>query len=102
MEKKFSVLSQLPKVMKAVLISSLVALPLVVSAQQQSAEALYEEHCQSCHGVDRLGAMGPALFPENLSRLRKNKATKESTAKKSTASILSSTDDIDATSQIKH
>ena len=76
MEKKFSVLSQLPKVMKAVLISSLLALPLVVSAQQQSAEALYEEHCQSCHGVDRLGAMGPALFPENLSRLRKNKATK--------------------------
>lgn len=76
MEKKFSVLSQLPKVMKTVLISSLLALPLVVSAQQQSAEALYLEHCQSCHGVDRLGAMGPALFPENLSRLRKNKATK--------------------------
>jgi len=40
----------------------------------QLAEALYEKHCQSCHGVDRLGAMGPALFPENLKRLRKKKA----------------------------
>ncbi|AZQ84704.1 cytochrome C oxidase Cbb3 [Colwellia sp. Arc7-635] len=38
------------------------------------AQALYQEHCQSCHGVGRMGAMGPALFPENLSRLRKNKA----------------------------
>jgi mono/diheme cytochrome c family protein/DNA-binding beta-propeller fold protein YncE len=41
-----------------------------------SAEKLYVEHCQECHGVGRLGAMGPALFPENLSRLRKNKAVK--------------------------
>ncbi|MBL4911390.1 MAG: c-type cytochrome [Alteromonadaceae bacterium] len=41
-----------------------------------SAKKLYKEHCQSCHGVDRLGGMGPALFPENLSRLRKNKAIK--------------------------
>ncbi len=40
------------------------------------AEKLYEQHCQSCHGVERMGAMGPALFPENLSRLRKNKAVK--------------------------
>lgn len=36
---------------------------------------LYEQHCQSCHGIGRLGSMGPALFPENLSRLRKNKAS---------------------------
>ena len=43
------------------------------SAEKQG-EKLYEKHCQACHGVDRLGAMGPALFPENLSRLRKNKA----------------------------
>ncbi len=38
------------------------------------AENLYQTHCQSCHGIERMGAMGPALFPENLSRLRKNKA----------------------------
>jgi mono/diheme cytochrome c family protein len=43
-------------------------------AELHSAEKLYQQHCQSCHGVDRLGGMGPALFPENLSRLRKNKA----------------------------
>ncbi len=40
------------------------------------AEKLYQQHCQSCHGVDRLGAMGPALLPENLARFRKNKAIK--------------------------
>lgn len=32
--------------------------------------ALYQQHCLSCHGKDRLGAMGPALLPQNLSRLR--------------------------------
>ena len=35
------------------------------------AEALYRQHCATCHGADRLGAMGPALLPENLERLRK-------------------------------
>ncbi len=39
-----------------------------------NASRLYKDNCQSCHGVDRLGGMEPALFPENLSRLRKNKA----------------------------
>ena len=41
-----------------------------------AAEKLYITHCQECHGIGRLGAMGPALFPENLSRLRKPKAAK--------------------------
>jgi len=36
--------------------------------------ALYQQHCASCHGANRLGGMGPALLPENLKRLRKNKA----------------------------
>jgi len=45
------------------------------SKNNYNAEKLYTEHCQTCHGVGRFGAMGPALFPENLSRLRKNKAT---------------------------
>lgn len=31
---------------------------------------LYETHCASCHGVGRLGGIGPALLPENLGRLR--------------------------------
>jgi DNA-binding beta-propeller fold protein YncE len=42
----------------------------------KEATTLYQDNCQSCHGIGRLGAMGPALFPENLSRLRKNKAIK--------------------------
>ena len=42
--------------------------PAKVSPEQ--AEKLYEQHCQSCHGVNRLGAAGPALLPESLSRLK--------------------------------
>ncbi|HET9699890.1 MAG TPA: cytochrome D1 domain-containing protein [Burkholderiales bacterium] len=38
------------------------------------AGALYRQHCAQCHGADRLGGMGPALLPENLSRLRKPEA----------------------------
>lgn len=37
-------------------------------------DALYQQHCASCHGVNRLGGMGPPLLPENLKRLHKNKA----------------------------
>jgi hypothetical protein len=37
-------------------------------------DALYREHCLACHGTDRLGGMGPALLPENLGRLRRDKA----------------------------
>jgi cytochrome c553 len=33
-------------------------------------EALYEQHCATCHGAERLGGMGPALLPENLDRLK--------------------------------
>ena len=76
LETKLNCLKHMPKLMKSVIFSSILVLPSVVSAQEKSAESLYQEHCQSCHGVERMGAMGPALFPENLSRLRKNKATK--------------------------
>ena len=38
--------------------------------------ANFKEHCASCHGVDRLGGIGPALLPENLARLRKPEAEK--------------------------
>ena len=43
-------------------------------AQPDSA-ALYQQNCASCHGVNRLGGMGPALLPENLKRLRKKQAS---------------------------
>lgn len=32
---------------------------------------LFKQHCSSCHGENRLGAMGPALLPESLERLKK-------------------------------
>ncbi|HMU17262.1 MAG TPA: cytochrome c, partial [Thauera aminoaromatica] len=32
--------------------------------------ALYAQHCAACHAPNRLGAMGPALLPDNLGRLR--------------------------------
>ncbi len=35
------------------------------------AAQLYGQHCAACHAPDRLGAMGPALLPDNLARLRK-------------------------------
>jgi hypothetical protein len=35
---------------------------------------LYQTHCASCHGTGRLGGIGPALLPENLSRLKKPEA----------------------------
>ncbi len=38
------------------------------------AARLYAEHCASCHSADRLGAIGPALLPENLGRLKKGEA----------------------------
>ncbi|MDZ7851671.1 MAG: cytochrome D1 domain-containing protein [Halomonas sp.] len=31
---------------------------------------LYQVQCASCHGEDRLGGIGPALLPGNLSRLK--------------------------------
>jgi DNA-binding beta-propeller fold protein YncE/cytochrome c553 len=39
-----------------------------------AAQNLYQTHCSSCHGADRLGGMGPALLPENLERLKKPQA----------------------------
>jgi len=37
---------------------------------------LYAQHCAACHAPNRLGAMGPALLPDNLGRLRKSEAVK--------------------------
>ncbi len=48
----------------------------VVGISDDDTVALYQQHCASCHGVDRLGLMGPALLPENLKRLRQKKAVK--------------------------
>lgn len=42
----------------------------------EDAPRLFAEYCAACHGGDRLGAIGPALLPENLGRLRKAEAEK--------------------------
>jgi len=51
---------------------------ILVSAPSFASEpsALYQTHCASCHGANRLGGMGPALLPESLERLRKPDALK--------------------------
>ena len=57
----------------------LLALSLVIShasAAPLDAEQLFAQHCANCHGPDRLGAMGPALLPDNLSRLKPAAARK--------------------------
>ena len=38
------------------------------------AQILYKNNCATCHNANRLGAMGPALLPGNLKRLRKKNA----------------------------
>lgn len=51
-------------------ISSLMLLAPSVAEAQVDAPRLYQLHCSSCHGSDRLGGKGPALIPEALSRMR--------------------------------
>ena len=59
--------------LSAMLLAAFIASPPSdVGAAQ--APALYQKHCASCHGADRLGGVGTALLPENLKRLRKKAA----------------------------
>ncbi|MEN8166740.1 MAG: cytochrome D1 domain-containing protein [Pseudomonadota bacterium] len=51
-------------------------LNLTSSGAAVDAEALYKQHCAECHGPGRLGAIGPALLPQNLKRLKKKTAFK--------------------------
>ncbi len=48
----------------------------ISAAAQPGVAQLYDKHCASCHGSDRLGGMGPALLPQNLGRLRPEQARK--------------------------
>ena len=45
------------------------------AATDADADALYQQHCAACHGPERLGNIGPALLPQNLSRLRSSDAS---------------------------
>ncbi len=68
--------------MKASLVIAGIGLTLLVGATAADATSpietsvLYATHCAQCHGADRLGLMGPALLPENLTRVRKDAAAK--------------------------
>ena len=64
--------------MRAYRVWWVVALGLLgqAAAAVPDGRALYLEHCATCHGADRFGAMGPALLAENLTRLRKTEALK--------------------------
>ncbi len=52
------------------------SLPASAQPAKPDVKALYQQNCASCHGVDRLGGMGPALLPENLERVRRPEALK--------------------------
>mgnify|MGYP001307791015 FL=1 len=56
---------------RRILVTALLALGLASPAlAAPDAPALYQQHCASCHGVQRTGLMGPALLPESLERTR--------------------------------
>lgn len=58
------------------LFATMVCLPVAAWSGEKHADVarLYEQHCASCHGIDRLGGMGPALLPGNLERLKRQDA----------------------------
>ncbi|MBU0654985.1 MAG: nitrite reductase [Gammaproteobacteria bacterium] len=47
-----------------------------MAADASLPESLYQTHCASCHGQERLGLTGPALLPDNLGKLKKEEAFK--------------------------
>lgn len=62
---------RLADVARASLVAGLVWMGVdIASAQTIDAKALYQQHCAVCHGEQRTGAMGPALLPESLVRIR--------------------------------
>lgn len=56
--------------------TALAALLSGTAFAQDGPAARYAEHCAACHGGDRLGAIGPALLPENLGRMKAGDAAK--------------------------
>ncbi|WP_404385491.1 cytochrome D1 domain-containing protein [Caenispirillum salinarum] len=54
--------------------AAVLALAVAARAAEPDAARLYTENCAACHGGDRLGAIGPALLPQNLGRLKRDEA----------------------------
>lgn len=68
---------RLADVARASLVAGLVWMGVdMAGAQTIDAKTLYQQHCATCHGGQRTGAMGPALLPESLERLRPAEALK--------------------------
>lgn len=59
--------------MKRIILSAALVCALPAPAAP-NALGLYQQHCVSCHGTERLGGTGPALLPQNLERLKKAEA----------------------------
>ncbi len=55
-------------------VAALTGVSTLAKAQESEVFRIYTEHCAACHGGDRLGAIAPALLPENLGRLKKTEA----------------------------
>jgi DNA-binding beta-propeller fold protein YncE len=62
--------------MKSVAAAVMLALLTTPALAEDDVAKLYTETCAACHGADRLGAIGPALLPENLGRLKPDAAEK--------------------------
>ena len=62
--------------MKGLLLLPLLWASAAHGAAPQPAAALYQQHCESCHGATRLGAAGPALLPESLGRIKPDEVRK--------------------------
>ena len=60
--------------MKRLAFALLLVLAGAARAGDAPSPALYQEHCAACHGTTRTGAMGPALLPESLERVRRAEA----------------------------
>jgi len=63
------------KIIFQLLLSISIYMPLFTQANESAIADLYQLHCTECHGSDRLGGTGPALLPENLTRVRNKEAT---------------------------
>lgn len=65
------------RLISTLLVSALLPLAALADASSVSDVAnLYQNQCQSCHGVDRLGGTGPALLPESLGRIKPEEVRK--------------------------
>jgi len=55
-------------------ISTSAAAPIDNRNDEAGTHLLYQKHCASCHGNDRLGLIGPPLIPSSFKRLKQSSA----------------------------